>query len=434
MLVRTRTDVLARVAGLVGCALVLTGCSLLNPQATDGLAGKSNVSTIAYIGADDHVYVAEADGSSARRITQTVSGLSTADGWTYRWPTYSPDGRHLAFAGFRAQAGSLQSSAILGAESDASNARVLLESNQLAPIYLYWSPDNRHLTALVQTARTLELHLLDTVGSEAPRLLLSGQPLYWSWALDGRTIAVHLGGDAESNPNAWIGVLNTSDAAAAPEHLNDAPGGFRAPAWSPGGDKLAYVAMSGGASLLSIRDNRGQVTRVASSPGDVVFAWSPGGDWLAFAFTSASSQAVYDGVEVVRPDGTDRHRLAQDPQVGFYWAPDGKRLAMIGVDSAARQLAWSTIQVDGKGRRQLASFSPAEDFAFQLPFFDQYAQSSSVWSPDGRRLVYAAEGGSDQSNGSASDERIMVLDVDGQSGPTPIARGGVAAWSPPRGR
>ena len=101
---------------------------------------------------------------------------------------------------------------------------------------------------------------------------------------------------------------------------------------------------------------------------------------------------------------------------------------------AARQLAWSTIQVDGKGRRQLASFSPANDFAFQLPFFDQYAQSSTLWSPDGHKLVYAAEGATEQSNGSTSDERVMVLDVDGQKGPAVVARGGVAVWSPPQRR
>jgi TolB protein len=421
--------VLTRVAGLLACTVILAGCSLL-----DRSGPVSNVSNIAYIGSDDHVYVAQADGSAARRISEQVSGLSAEDGWTYRWPTYSPDGRRLAFAGFRSRAGALLSTAVLGAETDPARAAVLLESSQLAPIYLYWSPDNRHLTALVQSARTLELHLLDAVGSEPPRMLATGQPLYWSWSPEGHTVAVHIGGDGESNPDAWVGLLNTADANAAPERFADSPGGFRAPAWSPGGDKLAYVTMSGGASLLSVRDPRGQVTRIVSGPTDVAFSWSPGGDWLAFAFASTASQAVYDGVELVRADGSERHRLSQDPHVSFYWAPDGKRLALLGLDTAARQLAWSTIQVDGKGRRQLVSFSPANDFAFELPFFDQYAQSSSLWSPDGHKLVYAAEGATTQGNGSTADERVMVLDVDGQAAPTVVAQGGVAVWSPPRGR
>jgi Tol biopolymer transport system component len=189
--------------------------------------------------------------------------------------------------------------------------------------------------------------------------------------------------------------------------------------------------LGGGVSLLSVRDMSGRVNRVASVPSDIAFTWSPAGDWLAFAMASPTSAAIYDGVEVVRPDGTERHRLSQEPQVGFYWAPDGKRLALLGLDTAARQLAWSTIQVDGKGRRQLSSFSPSTDFAFQLPFFDQYVQSTSTWSPDSQKLVYAVEGSSERSNGSTIDDRVMVLDVDGQAAPTVVARGGVAVWSPP---
>ncbi len=427
---------LARVAGLLVCAVWLAGCSLLPLLPTDRPATSSSVSKIAYIGADDHVYVAETDGSAARRVSEQVSGLSIADGWTYRWPTYSPDGRRLAFAAFRSRAGALASTAVVAAELEPARAGVLLESSQLAPIYLYWSPDNRHLSALVQGARTLELHLLDALGSEPSRMLAAGQPLYWSWAPDGHTLAVHIGGDADTNPDAWVGLLNTADASALPERFGDPPGGFRAPAWSPAGDRLAFVALGGGVSLLSVRDARGQVARVASSASEVAFSWAPDGEWLAFAFSAADSPAIYDGLEVVRPDGSERHRLSQDPQLGFYWAPDGKRLAVLGLNSAARQLAWSTVQVDGKGRRQLASFSPASDFAFQLPFFDQYVQSTSLWSPDGRKLVYAAESATEQTNGSTAEERIMVLDMDGQVAPTVVARGGVAVWSPPppRGR
>lgn len=431
---------LARVARILVCAVALLGafalggCSLLPPLPGDRSAGQSAVSNIAYIGSDDHVYVAAPDGSATRRVTEQVKGLSATDGWTYRWPTYSPDGKRLAFAGYRSRSGALLGSAILGADTEQAQASVLLESSQLSPIYLYWSPDSRHVAALVQGTRTLELHLLDAAGSEAPRLLVTGQPLYWSWAPDGRTVAVHIGGAASDSSDAWVGLLHLEDGATREERFSEAPGGFRAPAWSPGGDKLAFVSLSGGTSLLSVRDSVGRITRVASSPTDVAFNWSPGGEWLAFASASAMSAVVYEGVELVHPDGTERHRLSQDPQVGFYWAPDSKRLALLGLDMAARQLAWSTVQTDGKGKRQLAAFAPSNDFAFQLPFFDQYAQSTNVWSPDGRKLVYASTGGVERSNGSTDDERVMVLEVDGEALPTAVAAGGAAVWSPPRAR
>ncbi|HEY3058970.1 MAG TPA: hypothetical protein VGL99_08375 [Chloroflexota bacterium] len=390
------------------------------------------MSQIAYIGSDDHVYVAEADGSGARQISQHVSGLSSSDGWTFRWPTYSPDGRRLAFAGYRSRSGALLSAAVLSGDPEQTTSSTLLESTELAPIYLYWSPDNRHVAALLQHGQTLELHVLDAGGTEAPRVVVAGQPLYWSWARDGSTLAVHIGGAGQSSGGAWVGLVHLEQSGAREERFADPPGGFRAPAWAPAGDKLAFVALGGGSSLLSVRDAAGRVARVASSQTDIAFSWSPTGDWLAFAFASDDSPAIYDGVEIARADGTERHRLTQEPQVGFFWAPDGKRLALLGLDTGARALAWSTVQADGKGRRTLASFAPSSDFAFQLPFFDQYAQSISIWSPDSRRLVYGSEGGVERRNGESSGERVMVLDVDGPSPPTAAAAGGVAVWAPAR--
>lgn len=421
----------ARLVGLLLFTAGVAGCGLLGqPLARDAAPPPRSVPQIGYIGADDQVYVSETNGSAARQLTAQVAGLSNDQGWTYRWPTYSPDGRRLAFAGYRTQSGALLSSAVLSADIGQANSSVVLESTDLAPIYLYWSPDSRHLTALLQRGAGLELHLLDSTGQEPPRRLLVGQPLYWSWAPDGRTLAVHVGADPQSR-DTWVGLLHITDAAAQEERFADAPGGFRAPAWAPGaGDKLAYVALGGGTSILSVRSTAGQVTRITSSPTDLAFIWSPPGDWLAFASASPDTPATYTGLEVARADGSERHRLSQDPLVAFYWAPDGKRLALLGLDQAAQALAWSVVSVDGKQHQTLTSFVPSSDFAFQLPFFDQYAQSTRLWSADGQKLVYGATGGSERRNGSALTEQVMLLDASGQAAPAAIAPGSVAVWSP----
>jgi len=191
--------VFARLVGLLLFTASTAGCGLLGqPQAQDASPPPHSVPQIGYIGADDQVYVSETNGSAARQLTAQVSGLSNDQGWTYRWPTYSPDGRRLAFAGYRTQSGALLSSAVLSADIGQANSSVVLESTDLAPIYLYWSPDSRHLTALLQRGSNLELHLLDSTGKEAPRRLLVGQPLHWSWAPDGKTLAVHVGADPQS--------------------------------------------------------------------------------------------------------------------------------------------------------------------------------------------------------------------------------------------
>ena len=144
---------------------------------------------------------------------------------------------------------------------------------------------------------------------------------------------------------------------------------------------------------------------------------------------------MYDGLEIARPDGRERRRLSHDPIIAFYWAPDGSRLAYLRLDTHAQALSWNVVGVGGGATRSLASFTPSDDFAFQLSFFDQYVQSTSVWSPDGRCLVYGTDAGGQRRNGSTVSEHVAVLDVDAPeptARPTQIARGGLAVWSPAR--
>src|SRR5579859_7933876 len=204
-------DVFARLVGL--CCLLaasMAGCGLLSQPTAVNTPEPATVPQIGYIGDDDQVYVSQPDGSAVRQLTAQVAGQSDTQGWTYRWPTYSPDGRRLAFAGYRTQSGELLSSAVLSADVSQASSSVVVESTDLAPIYLYWAPDSRHLTALLQRGSTLELHLLDSTGAEAPRQLLVGQPLYWSWAPDGKTMAVHIGADPQSS-DTWVGLLHVTD-------------------------------------------------------------------------------------------------------------------------------------------------------------------------------------------------------------------------------
>src|SRR5579859_3625826 len=147
---------MARLAGLIVSVAVVAGCGIVGPGQSNRATPKQAMSPqIAYVGSDDQIYVAEADGSSARAVTRQVTGLSTDQDWVYRWPTYSPDGKRLAFAGYRtagsqAPAAGPASAAVLVADVGSATTTGLLESASLATIYLSWSADSRHLAALLQ--------------------------------------------------------------------------------------------------------------------------------------------------------------------------------------------------------------------------------------------------------------------------------------------
>lgn len=413
---------------LVVAAVMAAGCGLL-PRPPDRPI-HTQPPQIAYAGPDNHIYISEADGTNPRQITQQVSGLSTDRGWSYHWPTFSPDGKRLAFAGYRrGAAGPSGTEAVLVSDLQRGDVSAVLESDELATIYLYWSPDSRHIAGLFQRGSDLVLYIFDTTRSDPPREVLVGQPLYWSWAPDGNTIAVHVGGDAGSNPEAWVGLLHLGAGGATQERFSEAAGNFRAPSWSPTGNRLAYVSMGGGTSLLSVRDAAGQVTHLDSSSTDLAFAWSPSGDWLAFSHGEPRLAGVYQGLEIAHADGSARRTLSQDELVAFYWSPDSARLAAVGIDTSAQKLKWTVLGVDGKTKRSLSTFLPSGDFEFELPFFDQYAQSINVWSSDGMRLAYGAQTGARTPEG-VQVEQVVVVDADGLSPAAAVASGSSAAWSP----
>ena len=404
---------------LAVCTALVSGCA-----PSQRSSAKQLVAQMAYVASDDHIYVTEADGTNRKQVTGQVSGLSSTTGWTYRWPTYSPDGQRLAFAASRPDSSQLGASALLVSDVEQPKPTALLEASNMAAIYLYWSPDSRYVTALLQFGPQLKLYLFDPSGASSARELLVGQPLYWSWAPDGKTIAVHVGGDVESNPTAWVGLLHLGTDDVQTERFPDAPAYFQAPAWSPSGAQLAFATLGGGTTLISVRDAAGHVTNVASGASNVAFSWAPSGDWLAYAYGDPTVPGFYTGLQVVRPDGTDRHALSQDPLAAFYWSPDSAQLAVVGFDSGARALTWTVDSVDGKTKRPLGTFLPSTDFGFALPFFDQFGQSTSVWSSDGKRLVYGARAPN-------QTEQVMVVGVDGANPGAKVADGDAAVWSPP---
>ena len=110
-----------------------------------------------------------------------------------------------------------------------------------------------------------------------------------------------------------------------------------------------------------------------------------------------------EGVVVARIDGSDRRVLvpANGLIVNPTWSRDGLRLAFWHrPDSSGGPWSLNLVQADGSGRRQLAegvTLKEREELLNQ--------PSNLSWSPDSRRVAYAADVGP----GSA----IFVVDVDG---------------------
>ena len=111
---------------------------------------------------------------------------------------------------------------------------------------------------------------------------------------------------------------------------------------------------------------------------------------------------------------------------GFFWSPDGTRLAYLS-RLALREavwLQWRVVNLETGEDRGYAAFNPTYQMRYVVSSFNQYAQSHRLWSPDSRYLVYA-----DQDEQRV--ERIWLVDTLAERGSEPIfvAEGTMGFWS-----
>jgi len=392
------------------------------------------VDRIAFVGTDGNLYLIDRHGENLEYLA--VGGEGTA----LTFPTWSPDGRRVAFIAQRETDGEVES--ILYTVSTVGGDPIKLYTSTENPaFYLYWSPDSQHIGFLTEEDSSLALRLAPADGREPAQVLERGAPFYWSWSPDGQEMLMHIGGTRRFREDAHL-AIRSRQPEATPDVLDDAPASFQAPAWSPDGRRLLYAGETeDGQRALYLRQREsGAVEKLVNVIGFVGFNWSPDGQRIAYLQIDDPTIAPLGHVYVINSDGSERRQVSREPVIAFFWSPDGRRLALLvpsldeetpstrmGLSAPLPQerelrLRWWLVDVVTLERRPLVAFRPTNPFLFILPYFDQYAQSIRFWSPDSRYLVYSDQESSRQAG-------IWIVDVEGKEPPHRLADGTLAVWS-----
>jgi len=268
------------------------------------------------------------------------------------------------------------------------------------------------------------------------------------------------------------------------------------PSWSPDGKKIAFISIRDGHEDIYAMDADGRNdTNLTNSPSwDTFPRWSPDGSKIAFVSSRhASSKLPPEGswgygivlhteLYLMGADGSNVTRLTNIPRVEGRpnrtpvvryprWSPNGQRILFLSnrngrsnlhlIDADGSNLTQVTDRYDPPGvpawsrdgtKIVFAAFERWNFYPERQPNYEIFVidvdslsvtnitnsqdlnESMPTWSPDGRRIVFAARPNDPlQRTDSRTDYDIYVMDADGSNVvrlTDDPARDAEPSWSP----
>lgn len=412
---------------------------------------------IAYLTPDNNIVLTDVTGRLRLEITNDayISQDGQA-GRIYQFPTFSADGQSLAFVSLSTTAdfkGITNTVHVAPVVTGATITDLYATSDWNVP-YLDWSPDSKQVAFLTIGPQTGALRVVSRDGGDVSTFD-TGSPMYWHWRPDSAAMLTHLGGRAGERGTATISLIEADGTVKANQTvLDQLPGNFQSPNFSPDGKHMLYVANTGEVDELVLADaSGGPICTLAPIEDGAFFTWSPDGAHVAVMDTLAplidpAPLTVFD-----LSDGSNRD--VHDQASTFFWSPDGSRLAVFSIvtdatvtslgnsggyasgasgkyNSPVAQERSAALRIEivdpGTGARfKVADTYPSRQFLQYLQYFDQYSRAITPWSPNGKHVVFSSVS---PERGTA-DIAVGTLNS-AQTGMSVsrIAAGTLAFWSP----
>ena len=160
--------------------VISLACSSTVPFSTS----KAPLGLIVYVGNDGNIYTIDPAEKQPKAITQDANLNPAAGqaGQIYRYPTWAPDGKHLAFVRL-SSGGSGPEASLFSAMLEGKKPVNNFTSQKFFPFYLSWSPNSQIIAFLGNdVSGGLDQYLVAPSGGKS-KLIKNGEPYYWTGPL-----------------------------------------------------------------------------------------------------------------------------------------------------------------------------------------------------------------------------------------------------------
>jgi Tol biopolymer transport system component len=186
-------------------------------------------------------------------------------------PSWSPDGRQLAFASSRDERGT---ELYISNDNGSGIVRLTRTKGGSGVEKPAWSPDGKEIAFVKWSENIPDIYAI-TLASNQTRRITSGGGIYPTWSADGKKLAF------ASARNGAIQIYSCNPDGTDIAQLTNVDPGASQPAWSPDGNKILYTTShSDSAASVGILDIPShKASRFAYSDKFSFFspAWSPDG-------------------------------------------------------------------------------------------------------------------------------------------------------------
>lgn len=257
----------------------------------------------------DEIYVINADGTGLQRLTRNAS----VDGH----PTWSPDGRRIAFTRDRDEF----TANIYVMNADGSGQRRLTQELTRRPwVEVAWSPDWKEIAFVDSGALgALDIFVINADGSGLRNVTNTWTTSFdLAWSPDGRRIAF-LDGPVDGAPLTVVNADRTGKQRLTGLLMVD----LGRPSWSPDGRTIAFIGRSGvaGEAIYTVHADG---TRLRKLTHGLDPEWSPDGRHIVFLSSRDDPTHRTTDLFVMNADGSGQRNLTHTPGVSEFsasWAP-----------------------------------------------------------------------------------------------------------------